>query len=182
MKLWKTLALVLLGSLLAAVAVVAVYRDEVGAFALTVLADHEQQSASAFIGHRPPDRLVLARRDGGAQIPAPELISGEAIIMVYSHGCSACRNALNHFLAVRQGRPDYGRALYLLAREADFAPPAGFPPAQVLESVSRADSDMFAGIITPRMYRFGPEGRLVEVMIGYERARFGEWLEALHGP
>lgn len=157
-----------------------IYRDGIAERIVNQVSDSNRQHVKQFIGRSAPEDVIVRIGLNNAKVPIKDLLNEQALIMTYQEGCPACRSAINHYLALREGRTDYGSSVYLLTDESNQRPPAGFPDRQFIAIENIPDDNMFDGRASPRIYRF-KDGVLSDFMIGYQDSLLENWLTSMYG-
>ncbi|MEX2499658.1 MAG: hypothetical protein WD397_12385 [Wenzhouxiangellaceae bacterium] len=176
----KTVLLALLGIISATLVLGFVYRDTLATFIVSTVSEVDENRIEKFVGQHAPENFMVTQPDGDGVIPITHLLDEEAILVTYRESCSACRTAVNQYLALRGGRDDYGNTVYLLA-DHESNVPNGFPASQFLRVQDAPNEHMFEGRASPRIYRFDEGGALADFMIGHHDLDFQRWMTQIYG-
>lgn len=181
MSIRKPYILYLFGSFAILLVIGAIYKDKfLGALVLAA-SEQEEKQARTFIGQTAPND-TLVRIDGNAKaMRLSDILNTDSILIIYRDNCSACRSVLNHYLAIKRGRADYGETVYFLVEGADEAIPSGISCNQILYLAEQGTSQMLRGRSTPRIYQFDGNGKLTDAVVGYTDTLFAQWLKSMYG-
>lgn len=176
----KTVLLALFGIICATVVLGFVYRDKLATVIVSSVSELDENRIEEFVGQHAPDNLMVTRVGGDSVVSISHLLDDEAILISYRESCSACRTAVNQYLALRGGRDDYANTVYLLAID-ESSVPNNFPASQFLHVQDAPDEHMFKGRASPRIYRFNEDGVLTDFMVGHHDLDFQRWMTQTYG-
>lgn len=180
----KTVLLALLGIICATLVLGFLYRDKLATLIVSGVSEVDENHIEKFVGQHAPDNLMVTQLDGqlngDSVVSISHLLDEEAILLTYRESCSACRTAVNQYLALRCGRDDYANSVYLLAND-ESSVPNSFPASQFLRVQDAPDGHMFEGRASPRIYRFDEDGVLTDFMVGHYDLDFQRWMSQIYG-
>lgn len=167
---------------MAALTLLAAFRKDVIYLLLTSESGAARERVTQFVGHVLDQSLEV--RVEGAKMPSRlvDVLPPNSIVMKYSTNCSACRNAVDQYLA-RSLDPALSElpALFLLSFKDDDRFPTGIASNRRLRAIFSRDESWFSGGLYPSIWWFGENSQLVDVMVGLNSLQFDQWMDA-NGP
>jgi hypothetical protein len=124
-----------------------------------------------------PEFMVRASTDEQASALRDHL-GTRAVVMLYTQRCSACREAIDHYLARRAtGRGETGVPFLVLSFEENAHRPHGLSDAQFLRAAQEKRDTLFDTGLTPTFWLFDDHGAVLKRQIGYSKVEMDALLD-----